>query len=339
MSITLKALAERFSLEVRGDEQIVINGLGSITDSAPGKLTFLADASYRKHLASCQASAVLLGHKDVDFWQGAALVSKNPPADAARIAALFDPIQRPPPGIHPSAIVDETAQLGEAVHVGPAAVIEAGAKIGDRAIIGPHCMVGRDVSVGADTWLTANVTLYDRVSIGERGHFQPGAVIGGRGFGLAQDKGVWIEVPQLGSVRIGDDVEIGANTCVDRGALGDTVIEDNVKIDNLVQVGHNTHIGAHTAIAGCVGIAGSCKIGKRCQLGGAVGLAGHLHIVDDVIVTAYSLVSTSIDEAGVYSASLPVAPAREWRRQVARLRSIDDLNKRVKKLEKGLESK
>ncbi len=337
MAYSLAELAALFSLELKGDGGIQIKAIASVPNASEGDLSFIAESSYLSQLTNCKASALVISAKHSEAWNGAALISANPHADAARIAKLFDPIRKPQPGIHPTAVVDENATLGADITIGPKAIVSSGANIGSGVVVGPGCYVGQDVVIGEDSWLTANVTLFDRIRIGARAHIQPGAVIGGRGFGLAQEEGAWVEVPQLGSVIIGNDVEIGANTCVDRGALGDTVIEEGVKIDNLVQVGHNTHIGAHTAIAGCVGIAGSCKIGARCQIGGAAGILGHLHIVDNVIITAFSLVSTSIEEPGLYSASLPVAPAREWRRQVARLRNIDDLSKRVKKLEKGLE--
>ena len=196
-------------------------------------------------------------------------------------------------------------------------------------------MIGENVTIGAGSRLIANVSIGDRSQIGQRAHFQPGVVIGGRGFGLAPTADGWLEVPQLGAVRIGDDVELGANSCVDRGAIEDTVIEDGVKIDNLVQVGHNTYIGAHTAIAGCVGIAGSCRIGKNCQIGGAAGILGHLSIPDNTVIAAKSFVSSSIREPGLYSSGLPVQPAAKWRRQLARLRKLEDLVQRIKKLEKN----
>ncbi len=334
MGYRLTELAERFKLELDGDAGIVVDGVGSLKSGQAGQLGFLAESRYSGDLAGSRLSAVILRSSDRPAWAGAALISKNPQADFARIAGLFDPIQRPPAGIHPTAWVSEGAELADGVAVGPRAIVESGARIGADTVIGPGCYVGEHVTVGEESWLTANVTLYHRVTLGARVHAQPGSVVGGRGFGLAPENGHWVEVPQLGSVIIGDDVEIGANTCIDRGALGDTVIGDGVKLDNLVQVGHNTRIGEHTAIAGCVGIAGSCEIGARCQIGGAAGILGHLRIADDVVVTAFSLVSSSIETAGLYSASLPVAPAREWRRQVARLRNIDDLAKRVKNLEK-----
>lgn len=334
MACQLSELAKQFGLELSGPGDIEIDGVCSLRNGGPTQLGFLADSRFRDLLERCNAGAVILRQADLPSWSGPALISDNPQTDFARIAALFDPIKRPESGIHSSASVDGAAVLGKNVSVGANAVIEAGSQIGDEVIIGPGCVIGKNVSVGNCSWLTANVTLYDGVTLGERVHIQPGASIGGRGFGLSPRDGEWVEVPQLGSVTIGNDVEIGANSCIDRGALDDTVIEEGVKIDNLVQIGHNSRIGAHTAIAGCAGISGSSIIGKRCQIGGAVGIAGHLQIADDVIITGYSLVSSSITEPGVYSSGIPVTPARDWRRQVARLRNIDELAKRVKTLEK-----
>lgn len=334
MAYTLSELARQFGLELQGSGDVEIDGVASLSRAGAAQLSYLADSSYGKQLADCRAAALILKASDRGAWAGAALISSNPHADFARVASLFDRIQRPAAGVHPGAWVHETVDLGVDVSIAAGVVVEAGAVVGSHTVIGPGCIIGRGVTLGEECWLTANITLYDGVTIGSRVHIQPGAVVGGRGFGLAAEDGKWLEVPQLGSVRIGNDVEIGANSCIDRGTLDDTVIEDGVKIDNLVQIGHNSHIGAHTAIAGCAGISGSSIIGKRCQIGGAVGVAGHLSIADDVVITGYSLVSSSINEPGVYSSGIPVTEARSWRRQVARLRGIDELARRVKVLEK-----
>jgi len=208
--------------------------------------------------------------------------------------------------------------------VGPLAVIEEDVELGERVHIGPGCIVQRGARVGADTRLIARVNLYPRARIGERCIVHAGAVIGADGFGFASDRGAWLKVPQVGGVRIGDDVDIAANTTIDRGAIGDTVIEQGVKLDNQIQIGHNVTIGAHTAIAGCTGISGSTTLGKRCMIGGMVGFAGHLTIADDVVITGCSLVSASIREAGSYSSGMPAVPTRGWRRMVAQLRRIGE---------------
>jgi UDP-3-O-[3-hydroxymyristoyl] glucosamine N-acyltransferase len=238
------------------------------------------------------------------------------------------------PGIHPSAIIDPSARIDPTAHVGARAVIEAGTVIGARSVVGPGCVVMSDVQIGDDTRLVASVTLCHDVKIGDRCLLHPGAVIGADGFGLAPDKGEWIKVPQVGSVAIGNDVEIGANTTVDRGAIEDTVIGDDVKLDNQIQIGHNVRIGAHTVIAGCTGISGSATIGQRCMIGGMVGIAGHLSICDDVFVTGLSLVSASIRKPGYYSSAIPVDETTRFRKNVARFGHLDELAREVRRLGK-----
>ncbi|MGH8247736.1 MAG: UDP-3-O-(3-hydroxymyristoyl)glucosamine N-acyltransferase, partial [Gammaproteobacteria bacterium] len=234
--------------------------------------------------------------------------------------------------------VDAAASVSHNAYVGPVAVVGAGSRIGDKAYIGAGCVIGEDVSIGRHTRLIGNVTLCRGVQLGERILIHPGAVIGADGFGLANDSGRWLKIPQLGTVVIGDDVEIGANSAIDRGALENTVIEEGVKIDNLVQIGHNTCIGAHTAIAGSAVIAGSVRIGKRCMIGGAAVISGHLEIADDVTLTGMSAVPNSIREAGVYSSGMPITDNRTWRRNVARIKHLDELAKRVRELESDLAS-
>nr|MBA3565203.1 UDP-3-O-(3-hydroxymyristoyl)glucosamine N-acyltransferase [Gammaproteobacteria bacterium] len=236
--------------------------------------------------------------------------------------------------VHKSATVAPDSDVDESAHVGACAVIEAGATIGARVFIGPGCVIGRDCVIGKETRLVANVTLCERVTLGARGLYHPGIVIGADGFGIARFDEAWIKVPQLGAVRIGDDVEVGANTTIDRGALEDTIIEDGVKLDNQIQVAHNVRIGAHTVVAGCTGIAGSTVIGSRCMIGGQVGFVGHLSIADDVVITGRSMVTASIDEPGVYSGGLPLDEAGRWRRNSARFRQLDELARRIARLEK-----
>jgi UDP-3-O-[3-hydroxymyristoyl] glucosamine N-acyltransferase len=265
----------------------------------------------------------------------ATLVSANPPLALARVAALFTPAVARPGGIHLSAWVSERAELAPDAWVGPHSVVSAGAHIASGAYIGPGCVLEEDVYLGAGSHLVARVTLCRGVRLGQRVLVHPGAVIGSDGFGLANDAGRWVKIPQLGSVVIGDEVEIGANTTIDRGALDDTVLEEGVKLDNQVQVGHNVRIGAHTAVAGCVGIAGSARIGRYCAIGGGAGIGGHIDIVDHVQITAMSMVAKSITEPGVYSSGLPVEPNRVWNKISARLRRIDELARRLTALEKG----
>ena len=331
--VTLGELAVRFGLELHGDPQTRIEAVATLREARPGTITFLANPRYRRFLGSTAASAVVLDAAAAAACPVAALVGPNPYAAFARIAASLNPQPGIAPGVHPSAVVAPGAQLAASTHVGALASIATGCQIGEHAVVGPGCVLERDASVGAGSRLVARVTLYHGVCIGKRCLLHAGVVIGADGFGVARDEEGWVKVPQLGGVRIGDDVEIGANTTIDRGSIGDTVIEDGVKLDNQIQVGHNVRIGAHTAIAGCTGISGSTTIGKRCLIGGAVGFAGHLEVADEVIVTGLSFVSRSIDRPGVYSSGLPALEAGAWRRTVARLRHLDELFDRVRRLE------
>jgi len=333
MGTTLGELAVRFGLELAGDPGLAVTGVATLQAAGPGSVSFLANPRYRRHLAATHAAAVVIDAASAADCPVASLVSANPYADFARIAQLLHPAVVDNPGIHPSAAVDPTAEVAPDATVGPQAVVEAGAVVGPRACIGPGSIVMRGARIGPDTRLVAHVTVCAGVVIGQRCTLHPGSVIGADGFGFAPDADGFVKVPQLGSVRIGDDVDIGANTTVDRGTIEDTVIEDGVKIDNLVQVGHNVHIGAHTVVAGCVGISGSTVIGRRCMLGGAVGLAGHLELGDDVVVSGFSMVSRSLKEPGMYSSGMPAVPATQWRRMVARLRRLDSLERRLAALE------
>lgn len=333
--LTLGQLAVRFGLELRGDPDARVGSVATLQAARPGTVAFLANPKYRRHLAGTAATAVILDAASAAECPVAALVAKNPYATYARIAALLHPTPVLPPGVHPSAVVDPEAHVPASAHVGAQAYVGPGCTLGERTVVGPGCVLERDVAVGDDTRLVARVTLYPGTKIGRRGILHAGAVIGADGFGIAQDRDGWVKVPQLGGVTIGDDVEIGANTTIDRGAIDDTVIEDAVKLDNQIQVGHNVRIGAMTAVAGCVGISGSTTIGKRCLIAGAVGIVGHLEIADDVVVTGLSMVSSSLTERGMYSSGLPAMETSAWRRVVARLRHLDELFDRVKRLEKG----
>lgn len=329
MGTTLGELAVRFGLELAGDPALEVTGVGTLHSAGPGTVTFLANPRYRRHLGGTRAGAVVLDAASAADCPVAALVSPNPYAAFARIAQVLHPQPPVSPGLHPSAVVHPEAVVAADAGVDPQAVVEEGAVIGPRAFVGPGCVVMRGAKIGPDSRLVARVTLYPGVVLGSRCTVHAGAVIGADGFGFAPDRDGYVKVPQLGGVRIGDDVDIGANTTIDRGAIEDTVVEDGVKLDNLVQVGHNVRIGAHTVVAGCVGISGSTVIGKRCMLGGAVGLAGHLELGDDVVVSGYSLVTRSLKEPGMYSSGMPAVPAAEWRKTVARLRRLESLERRL----------
>ncbi len=335
MRLTLGDLATRLGAELRGDPETQVDRVATLSAATPGTVSFLANRRYRAFLKSTEASAVLVEAEFADECPTAALVTDNPYLGYARTAAWLNPVPCGPAGVHPSAWVSDTAVIHPSAGIGPQSVVESGARVGARARVGPGCVVGPDALVGEDTVLGANVTLCRQVSIGARGLVHPGAVIGADGFGIANDHGVWVKVPQVGGVVIGDDVEIGANTTIDRGALEDTVIEDGVKLDNLIQIGHNVHIGAHTAIAACVAIGGSARIGRRCTIGGAASLAGHLEIADDVHLTATSAVPKSIEEPGTYSSGMPVMENRAWRKMIIRMRQLEGIARRLKRLERG----
>jgi UDP-3-O-[3-hydroxymyristoyl] glucosamine N-acyltransferase len=321
---SLGELAVRFGLELAGDPDTRVSHVATLSQATPGSLSFLANSKYRRSLVTTRAGAVVLSAADSESCPVAALIGPNPYLSYARIAELLHPEPSAVAGVHPTAVVSSAARVAASATVRALAVIEEDVEIGERAVVGPACVVQRGARVGADTRLVASVNLYPGVVLGERGLVHAGAVIGADGFGFAPDQGTWFKVPQVGSVRIGDDVEIGANTTIDRGAIGDTVVEHGAKLDNQIQVGHNVTIGAHTAIAACTGISGSTTIGQRCLIGGMVGFAGHLNIADDVMITGCSLVSASIREAGSYSSGMPTVPTRAWRRMVAHFRRFGE---------------
>jgi len=326
---TAQQIAERFGLQLHGNGDTVIDGVATLAHAGPGQLSFLANPRYRAQLADSQAAVVVMRIDDVESAPGTALVAKDPYTAFAKIGALFDVPPVREPGIHPLAVVDPTATVAASAHVGPFVSIGARSVVGEGCVIGTGSIIGEDCVVGDGCTLIARVTLVTRVRLGKRVQIHPGAVIGADGFGLAMDAGHWIKVPQLGGVAIGDDCEIGANTCIDRGALEDTVLEDDVRVDNLVQIAHNCHIGAHTAIAGCTGIAGSAKIGRYCMLGGHVGVVGHLEICDKVVITGKSVVRNSILEPGEYSSGTPLTDTRTWRKNAARFKQLDALARRI----------
>jgi UDP-3-O-[3-hydroxymyristoyl] glucosamine N-acyltransferase len=331
--VSLGQIAARFGLVLRGDPEVIVDRVATLHGASAGALSFLANAKYRQALERTQATAVVLEGAAADACPSAVLISRNPYADYARIAGWLHPSPPRVAGVHPSAIIDPTAQVPDSAQIGPQVVLGAGVMIGERVRIGAGSFLEAGVSIGHDSVLAPRVTVYPGVRIGARCMLHSGCVLGADGFGIAKDGEAWIKVPQLGTVVVGDDVEIGANTTIDRGAIEDTVIEDDVRLDNQIQIGHNVRIGAHTAIAACVGVSGSTTIGRHCMIAGAVGIAGHLEIADHVVVLGLSMVSRSLTKAGVYASGMPVSDAAEWRRIVARLRHIDGLTDRVRALE------
>lgn len=338
VTMTLGQLAEALGATLKGPEALQITGLATLQEAGPGQLSFLANPQYRKYLDNCQAGAVLLKAADAESFAGNALIVADPYQAYARISHLFDPKPKAVAGIHPSAVVAEDAQVDASASIGPFAVIESGARIEAGVCIGAHCFIGARCVVGEGGWLAPRVTLYHDVVIGKRVVIQSGAVIGGEGFGFANEKGIWRKIAQIGGVTIGDDVEIGVNTAVDRGALSDTRIGDGVKLDNQIQIAHNVQIGDHTAMAACVGISGSTRIGKHCMLAGGVGLVGHIDICDNVFVSGMTMVTRSITEPGSYSSGTAMQPLADWRKSAARIRQLDDMAKRLQQLEKRVDT-
>lgn len=326
----LSALAEQLELPLVGAGGGRITGLATLEQAGPQDLCFFADNRYRPQLRTTQAGAVIAPESAVADAPCPILVSTNPQLDFVRIAELYEVVEREPAGIHPSATVDPSAAIDPSASIGPQVCIGARVQVHGGAQIGPGCVIGADCEVGADCRLLARVTLVVRVHLGARVLIHPGAVLGADGFGLVPQAQGWRKVPQLGGVRVGDDCEIGANTTIDRGALGDTVLEQDVRLDNQIQIGHNVHIGAHTAMAGCSAAAGSARIGRHCLIGGGAGVLGHLQLCDRVTVTAMSLVTRSISEPGEYSSGVPLMENRSWRRAAVRFKQLDRLLSRAK---------
>ncbi|MEM6638876.1 MAG: UDP-3-O-(3-hydroxymyristoyl)glucosamine N-acyltransferase [Pseudomonadota bacterium] len=336
--IAIGELAAQFGCELIGDPDARVGHVATLANAGPGTLAFLANPKYRPKLAQCAASAVVLSAEDAAGCATNALITDDPYVTYARIATVLHPSTGHAPGIHAAASCDPTAEIHPTAHVAPGAVIEAGAEVCEGAFIGPQCVVGRHARVGPHSVLTANVTVAHHCEIGARVTLHPASVIGSDGFGYARAAEGWLKVPQVGRVVLGDDVDVGAGTTIDRGAVEDTVIGHGVKLDNQIQIGHNVRIGDHTIVAACSGVSGSTVIGKRCLVAGAVGFVGHLNICDDVTVTGQTMVNRSIDKPGVYSSALPMDEAARWRRNSARFRRLDDLARTVKRLEKAVAS-
>ena len=334
--ITLAELAEKLGATVHGNGDVVVHSIASMSKASEGDVTFLSDTKYRKHLAECKASAVIVKEADIEFCQLNALIMKDPYLGFALAAQALDTTPAPATNIAASAYIADDAIIGEGVAIGHNAVIESKAVIADGAIIGAGCFIGHEAKIGKNTKLWANVSIYHRVELGESCLVQSGTVIGSDGFGYANDRGTWVKIPQLGTVIIGDNVEIGANTAIDRGAIDNTVIESNVIIDNQIQIAHNVQIGSGSAMAGGTIVAGSTKIGQHCIIGGGSVINGHIEITDGVTITGMGMVMRGIDEKGMYSSGIPLQTNKEWRKTAARVHKIDEMNKRLKAVEKKL---
>jgi len=338
LEINLNELAARVGARLCGDGGVVVSSVAQLTQARAGTLSFLGDSKYRSHLVETKASAVILREADAEQCPVPALISENPYLTFAEAARILHPQPPVVGGVHPSAVVDPSADIDPTAWIGPLTVVEAGARIGARVFVGPGCILGAGVEIGDDSRLVARVTLCAGTLVGQRAMLQPGSVIGRDGFGFARDGERWVRIPQIGRVVLGDDVEVGANSCVDRGAIEDTLVGNGVKLDNHIQIGHNVEIGDNTAMAANTGISGSTRIGRNCTIAGAVGMAGHLEIGDDVHFTGMAMVTRSFTEPGTYSSGIPAMPSGAWRRNVARFRQLDDLARRLKQLEVSLET-
>ncbi|HCM46533.1 MAG TPA: UDP-3-O-(3-hydroxymyristoyl)glucosamine N-acyltransferase [Colwellia sp.] len=346
MTYTLAEIAIKLNAKlivpVELDESIEgftsISGLATLANAAAGQVAFLANSKYQQQLSSTKASAVILSQDSVEACPVNALVMDNPYMGYAILANLLDSTPKVACGIHQSAVIADNVIIGENVSIGANAVVESGAQLADNVSIGAGCFIGHGVKIGEATTLWANITIYHKVEIGHHCLIQSNTVIGSDGFGYAPVKGPykWHKIPQLGSVIIGNYVEIGASTTIDRGALDNTEIRDGVILDNQIQIAHNVIVGENTAMAACSVIAGSTVMGKNCTIAGLVGVNGHINIADNCIFTGMAMVTKDITEAGVYSSGMPVAPNKEWNKTNARVRRLDSLTKRVKELEKLL---
>jgi len=337
-SYLLSEIVARLGGQILGNAKVRITQIATLEAACSDQISFLTNSKYRGQLANTKAGAVILSGADADATDLPRIISDNPYAYFAKVSALLNPLPEVRPGIHPTATIGSGAQIDATACIAAMAVIGEMAKIGPQSMIGEGCCIGENVIIGSHARLYPRVVIYHDCVVGNNLIAHSGVVIGADGFGVALDQGCWIKIPQIGRVVIGDDVEIGANTTIDRGALSDTVIEDGVKLDNQIQVAHNVRIGAHTAIAGCVGIAGSTTIGRHCRIGGSAGILGHLHIADHVEIASFTLIGKSIREAGSYVGIFPFSKAEDWRKNSVHLRHMDELAGRIKKLEQQLKS-
>lgn len=334
--LRLAELAATLQLSYQGDGEAVLESVATLQNATQNQISFLANTSYKKHLSATQAGAVILSTDIAEDYQGNAIISENPYVTFAYVAQIFASQNKPALVIHDTALIDDSAQLSTDVAIGAYSVIGQNSEIGKNTVIHSHVAIGDDVKIGDDCEIKSGVKIESGSVIGDRVILHPGAVIGADGFGLARDKHKWVKIPQTGVVVLGDDCEIGANTTIDCGAIENTVLGNDVKLDNQIQIGHNVVIGDHTVIAGCTAVAGSAKIGKNCLIGGGVGIVGHIEICDGVTVQAMALVTHSIKEPGSYSSVSPLQPTKTWRKNAVRARQLDQIARKVNQLEKKL---
>ena len=334
MRYTLKELADAIGGIIDGDASIEINSINTPAEASAGQITFLSDSRYKKELRNTAASAVILRKQDRDVCPVTALIVINPYAAYAEVANLLYPTKKERAGLHATVVMGEGCEIATDVWIGPHCYVGKNVRIESGCQIGPGCLIEDNAQIGANSVLLGNVAMMHDCTLGERVLIHPGAVIGSDGFGQANDNGRWIKIPQVGRVLIGNDVEIGANTTIDRGSIGDTIVEEGVRLDNLIHIGHNVRVGAHTVMAAGTLIAGSTIIGRNCMIGGSVGISGHLTIADNVTLTGRTTVLQSVKEPGVYSSGTPVEPNRQWHKNYTRFKQLDEMAKRIKTLEK-----
>jgi UDP-3-O-[3-hydroxymyristoyl] glucosamine N-acyltransferase len=330
-SFRLEDMASALGAELRGDGQVRITGVATLKAAGPSEIAFLANPNYARYLEGTSAAAVILAPEMVGQCPTNVLVLDNPYLGYARLSHWFDRAPVPEQGVHPTAVIDPTARIAESACIGPHVVIEADAVIDERVVVGAGCVVGARSRVGEDTVIRPRATIAHDVAVGKRCHILSGAVIGSDGFGFAIEEGVWHRIAQLGGVVLGDDVEVGANTTIDRGALDNTIIGNGVKLDNLIQIGHNVTIGDNSAMAAMVGIAGSTRFG------GATGVSGHLEITDGVQATGMTMITNNIDKPGVYSSGTGSDTNRQWRKNAVRFRQLDSMARKLRELEKKID--
>jgi UDP-3-O-[3-hydroxymyristoyl] glucosamine N-acyltransferase len=338
VSYSLREIAAQLGGEVLGDGEVTVSRMASLASAKAGDLSFLSDSKYRSLLATTGASAIIVGNEARDATSLPRIVTENPYAYFARVSSLLNPVMAAERGIHATAVIDPTASVPESVSIAAHCYVGRHARIGENVVIGPGSVIGDYVHIGDNSCLHANVTIYAGCELGKNCVLSSGVVIGADGFGYAEADGKWVKIPQVGRVIIADDVEIGVNTAIDRGALDDTVIEEGVKLDNLIQIGHNCRIGAHSVIAGCVGIAGSARIGRHCRIGGAAMILGHLEIADGVTISPGSMITRSLAKADTYTALMPFQSHDKWLKTAAHLRHLDDMWTRLAQMENELEA-
>ncbi len=334
---TLADIVTRFGGAVMGDAQTAVSQIATLEQAGQGHITFLTNAKYRKQLEDSQATAVIVGAADAALTQRPRIVAANPYSYFAKLSAFLNPLREYAAGVHPSAVIEQGAEVSPDAHIGANVWVGAGARIGAHSVVMAGCHIGEHAVLGEHNRLYPNVSVYHGCELGNHVILHSGVVIGADGFGIAWDEGRWLKIPQIGRVIIGDHVEIGANTTIDRGALDDTVIEEGVKLDNQIQIAHNVRVGAHTAMAACVGVAGSARIGRNCRIGGGAIILGHLQVADEVEVSAGTVITKSIDK-GSYTGVYPFNDNHAWRRNAAQLRHLDEMAKRIRQLENDIET-